>query len=83
MLNKQQILLDISHITLEEQPSKFILLFDFPYGKYAFTDIKKYGVLKDLQPRTLFIDSETETILTINYNGFSLLRVLSLEEGDL
>lgn len=82
MLSKQQILPDISHITFGEHHS-FVLLFDFPYGKYAFTDIKKYGILKDLQPRIHFIDSETETILTIDYNGFSLLRILALDEGDL
>lgn len=73
----------ISHVSGEETQESFVLLSVFPYGKYSHTDLKKFGIIKNLLPKILFIDSETETSLIKNYNGFSLLQILTLEQGDL
>lgn len=73
-----------SHVSsgknLQEQ---FVLQAVFLYGKYSYTDINKYSEIEQVINEITFLDSETDTLLIIDYNGFSLLQILSIEEGDL
>ena len=82
MLSKQQILPDISIISQKESDYLFVITLSFshPFNNNT-TDIYKFRDLKKFQ--TIFIDSETETIVTKERYGFSLLSILTLTKGDL